>query len=165
MKISNIKWNKTSKISPAMSAQISMCVCLYIYILLDYFPYGTYDMRTHTFRCETVTSADAHSLWSGPFHHKIWKTNPDNKVHGAHLGPVDPRWAPCWPHEFCYQGMLFSTSLSFLNGYVYTLLGEKVVAPGMRYFLVIIHIRSAFEVSRLVGRICSFSLYCIYNFV
>ena len=24
--------------------------------------------------------------------------------HGAHLGPVDPRWAPCWPHEPCYQG-------------------------------------------------------------
>ena len=24
--------------------------------------------------------------------------------HGAHLGPVGPRWAPCWPHEPCYQG-------------------------------------------------------------
>ena len=24
--------------------------------------------------------------------------------HGAHLGPVGPRWAPCWPHESCYQG-------------------------------------------------------------
>ena len=24
--------------------------------------------------------------------------------HGAHLGPVCPRWAPCWPHEPCYQG-------------------------------------------------------------
>ena len=23
---------------------------------------------------------------------------------GAHLGPVGPRWAPCWPHEPCYQG-------------------------------------------------------------
>ena len=23
---------------------------------------------------------------------------------GAHLGPVVPRWAPCWPHEPCYQG-------------------------------------------------------------
>ena len=29
---------------------------------------------------------------------------PDSKVHGAHLGPVGPRWAPCWPHEPCYQG-------------------------------------------------------------
>ena len=25
--------------------------------------------------------------------------------HGAHLGPVGPRWAPCWPHEPCYRGM------------------------------------------------------------
>ena len=24
--------------------------------------------------------------------------------HGAHLGPVGPRWAPLWPHETCYQG-------------------------------------------------------------
>ena len=24
--------------------------------------------------------------------------------HGAHLGPVGPIWAPCWPHEPCYQG-------------------------------------------------------------
>ena len=24
--------------------------------------------------------------------------------HGAHLGPVGPRWTPCWPHEPCYQG-------------------------------------------------------------
>ena len=24
--------------------------------------------------------------------------------HGAHLGPVGPRWAPCWSHEPCKQG-------------------------------------------------------------
>ena len=24
--------------------------------------------------------------------------------HGAHLGPIGPRWAPCCPHEPCYQG-------------------------------------------------------------
>ena len=24
--------------------------------------------------------------------------------HGAHLGPVGPRWAPCWPNEPCYLG-------------------------------------------------------------
>ena len=24
--------------------------------------------------------------------------------HGAHLGPIGPRWAPCWPHEVCYLG-------------------------------------------------------------
>ena len=31
---------------------------------------------------------------------------PDNSwgQHRAHLGPVGPRWVPCWPHEPCYQG-------------------------------------------------------------
>ena len=28
---------------------------------------------------------------------------PDSKVHGAHLGTVGPRWAPCGPHELCSQ--------------------------------------------------------------
>ena len=28
--------------------------------------------------------------------------------HGAHLGPVGPRWAPCWPHEPCYLGIFIS---------------------------------------------------------
>ena len=27
---------------------------------------------------------------------------------GAHLGAVGPRWAPCWPHDRCYQGRLTS---------------------------------------------------------
>ena len=27
--------------------------------------------------------------------------------HGAHLGPVGPRWAPCWPYEPCYQGIFY----------------------------------------------------------
>ena len=26
--------------------------------------------------------------------------------HGANLGPIGPKWAPCWPHEPCYQGMV-----------------------------------------------------------
>ena len=30
--------------------------------------------------------------------------------HGAHLGPVGPRWAPCWPHKPCYQGTLHGHS-------------------------------------------------------
>ena len=39
--------------------------------------------------------------------HKI--NYPDSKVHGAYMGhtwgrQVRPRWAPCWPHEPCYQG-------------------------------------------------------------
>ena len=34
--------------------------------------------------------------------------DPDSKAHGAnmgaYLGLTGPRWAPCWPHELCYQG-------------------------------------------------------------
>ena len=29
--------------------------------------------------------------------------------HGSHLGPVGPRWAPCFPHETCYQGWYINT--------------------------------------------------------
>ena len=27
--------------------------------------------------------------------------------HGAHLGSTGPRWAPCWPHELFYLGLLY----------------------------------------------------------
>ena len=30
--------------------------------------------------------------------------------YGTHMGPVGPRWAPCWPHEPCYaspEGVVF----------------------------------------------------------
>ena len=30
--------------------------------------------------------------------------------HGAHLQPTGPMWAPCWPHEPCYQGGLLRLS-------------------------------------------------------
>ena len=33
-------------------------------------------------------------------HSKVHGAN----MHGAHLSPAGPRWAPCWPHEPCYQG-------------------------------------------------------------
>ena len=36
--------------------------------------------------------------------------------HGAHLGPVGPSWAPCWPHEPCYQGL---HTVHSLNGKKY----------------------------------------------
>ena len=51
--------------------------------------------------------------------------------HGAHLGPVGPRWAPCWPHEPCYQGCHYNdvikcaiasqiTSLTIVYSIVYS---------------------------------------------
>ena len=38
--------------------------------------------------------------------------SPDSKVHGAHLGPLGPRWAPCWPYEPCYQGGFISKGVT-----------------------------------------------------
>ena len=34
--------------------------------------------------------------------------------YGAHLGPVGPRWAPCWPHEPSYQG--FTPWIMYMSG-------------------------------------------------
>ena len=34
--------------------------------------------------------------------------------HGAHLGPV-ATWAPCWPHEACYQGWYRHILLMFFR--------------------------------------------------
>ena len=44
------------------------------------------------------------------------ETAPASKVRGAHLGPVGPKWAPCWPHERCYQGRLSSKLRSLCVG-------------------------------------------------
>ena len=45
------------------------------------------------------------SIW-----HLQWEgIIPDSKEqslwgqHGAHLGPIGPRWAPCWPHKLCIK--------------------------------------------------------------
>ena len=34
--------------------------------------------------------------------------------HGAHLGPVGPRWALCWPHEPCYKGQSYALWVSIV---------------------------------------------------
>ena len=57
------------------------------------------------FSSKTFLNFDSNviKIWSqGPNQQRI--RFPDSKVHVAHLGPVGPRWAPCWPHEPCYQG-------------------------------------------------------------
>ena len=51
---------------------------------------------------------DAWSCWIKSHHgisrsqHQTGYNVPDSKVHGAHLRPTGPRWAPYWPHEPCY---------------------------------------------------------------
>ena len=45
--------------------------------------------------------------------------DPDNKVHGVNKGPI--WWAPCWPHEPCFQGNLYipwNILVSLYFGYI-----------------------------------------------
>ena len=65
-----------------------------------------------------------------PTHSKICDT-PDSKVHGAHLGPTGPRWAPCWPHELCYLGHshLLCWVYSWLNHNIIILIEAKNEQP------------------------------------
>ena len=48
--------------------------------------------------------------WSGlirSLHFRVKNDGrPESRVHEAHLGPTGPNWAPCWPHEPCYQGYI-----------------------------------------------------------
>ena len=54
---------------------------------------------------ETVSMSWRHHVLSLLHTHPIAKFMGQ---HGAHLGPVGPRWAPCWPNEPCYQGTFHS---------------------------------------------------------
>ena len=60
---------------------------------------------------------------------------PDSNVHGADMGPtggpVGPRWAPCWPHEPCYQGCYFVVSYDVI---VYT--NDTISAPLVSFICI-----------------------------
>ena len=42
---------------------------------------------------------------------------PDGMGHA--WGPVGPRWAPCWPHEICYQGKASTVGLLLVLLFMY----------------------------------------------
>ena len=56
---------------------------------------------------------------------------------GAHLGPAGPRWAPCWPHEPCYQGswpLIHSHVCALSKGrYNWIVYGRMKCAPLMGF--------------------------------
>ena len=56
------------------------------------------------------------------------------------MGPVGPRWAPCWPHEPCYQGDVWWTGREVAsNGNPYTRRNAICIATGLRaMFLVVV---------------------------
>ena len=51
--------------------------------------------------------------------------------HGAHLGPVGPRWAPCWPHEPSNQGMYSQRLVCALRGIQSSLKRRNILIPVM----------------------------------
>ena len=76
--------------------------------------YSIFLVTKHNWKCLfkslwtcCITTRYINVLWL-PIRQTRSFQNPDCKVHGGqhggHLGPVGPRWAPCWPHEPCYQG-------------------------------------------------------------
>ena len=63
--------------------------------------------------------------------------------HGAHLGPVGPRWAPCWPHEPRYLGSYLGTGGNGWSGTNVSALWLfpplEIKAHMKRFNIVIIH--------------------------
>ena len=56
----------------------------------------------------TVTKYELLSFWTHDFWLSARSRHPRQQgswgLHGAHLGPVGPRRASCWPHKACYRG-------------------------------------------------------------
>ena len=67
---------------------------------------------------------------------KSWHyhVNPDSTIHGANMGPAGTRWAPCWPHELCYQGSYLSF-VFFLVGTITTVSDTTNIARIQRQAL------------------------------
>ena len=60
--------------------------------------------------------------------------------HGAHMSLVGPRWAPCWPHEPCYQGCYNLMAMRHLQGtYDYNSLNEYVPLPSSDFSNASVH--------------------------
>ena len=69
--------------------------------------------------------------------------------HGAHLGPVGPRWAPCGPHEPCYQGLSCSSLAIWLGlKWWLTFAGWQYIQSA---YLTIVSMRSPLGGQKLPG--------------
>ena len=84
-------------------------------------------VKIHTLPSGHITGPD------GPRQQGSWGQ------HGAHLGPVGPRWAPCWPHErCCHRCLVIQLVCEYRNGcsmFIYPLryysdMGKQII-PGM----------------------------------
>ena len=81
---------------------VFVCIRSSILVYMHVKPISLYTLRNKDFTCYVQKNMDLEHLTINS------QKRPDFKghrgQHGAHLGPVGPRWAPCWPHEPCYQG-------------------------------------------------------------
>ena len=76
---------------------ILISLCIQVSLAITDFQYILVNQRTWFILADPKDPISL-SLWV-----LVW-CGPDSKVHGAHLGPAGPRWAPCWLHELCSQG-------------------------------------------------------------
>ena len=80
-----------------------------------------------------------------------WKTSyleiPSTQIarfagqHGAHLGPIGPRWAPCWLHEPCYEG-IYCTRAYLMTSFWHTL---HPVKYSQGFIVVIVSVPKGFK--------------------
>ena len=83
--------------------------------------------------------------------------------HGAHLGPVGPRWAPCWSHEPCYQDMFIynnfiwslCTTVCFIHCLLYSPTGNHPFLMCAQYATL----PSTTNSSRVISTQDSFSIF------
>ena len=112
-------WNYNDVITGAMASQITSLtiVCPIVYS-------GWYQRKPQS-------SASLAFVKMFPFDDVIMETTQIARFiwsqHGAHLGPVGPRWAPCWPHKLCSQGRLFIIIITvILKDYPWVLIMRAV---------------------------------------
>ena len=84
------------------SMYCSTCISmLELFVSVTHF---IYSIRYGGTRCSNVWHVHPSHIAVTRSYTHVSDMFPDSKVHGAHLGPTGPRWAPCWPHELCYLG-------------------------------------------------------------
>ena len=69
-----------------------------------------------------------------PWEHSSWSRD------GAHLGPTGHRWAPCWPHELCYLGLVSTLHYAEIDGHCVNILMALSELSYVAVFIISIHL-------------------------
>ena len=80
----------------------------------------------------------------------------------AHLCPIGPRWAPCWSHGLCYQGVFHSNAnfakFSNLMACIDKFYMYNICTPCARLVIIRFNINS---ITRSIPRTCALTIRCI----